>query len=374
MVARLDTVLIKTASRCNLDCSYCYVYQGEDTSWKQQPKKMSVETINALVDRLIEQSKSQNVGFAIVLHGGEPLLLGYERLEYLLRLLRGNFTSEQYPISLQTNGALLNTKLLDLFSEMQVSVSVSIDGNRQANDMARISRSGQSSFDETVKAIQLLKKHPDSRFLFAGTLSVVQPTISAVETYDFLKGLGTPSMDFLFQDGNHEKLPIGKEHFESTEYGNWMSELLDIYLAEQEQIKIPCIDDIIRLSMGGNSSKEGKGKGQELFGILIIETDGEIRKNDTLRLSFDGADFFTVRENVRHTSLARVINSNEFKAVSELQNPTSSTCLNCPVLDVCGGGMPLYRWSNNNGYDNPSVYCKDHLIFIKNVESKLHGI
>jgi uncharacterized protein len=372
MKARLDTVLIKTASRCNFDCSYCYVYQGEDTSWKQQPKKMSVETIDVLVNRLIEQSQTQSVGFAIVLHGGEPLLLGYERLKHLLELLRSNFNSEFYPISLQTNGALLNTKYLDLFSEMRVSVSVSIDGSKKTNDLARVSRSGQSSFDDTVEGINLLKMHPDNAFLFAGTLSVIQPSTPPLDTYNFLKSLGTPSMDFLFQDGNHDKLPVGKKTFESTEYGSWMSELLAIYIAEKEPIKIPCIDDVIRLAMGGRSSKEGKG--QESFGILIIETDGEIRKNDTLRLSFDGADFFSVRENVRDTSLSRVISSSEFKAVSELQNPTSSKCLNCSILDVCGGGMPLYRWSSKDGYDNPSIFCKDHYIFIKSVNSILDGI
>ncbi|MCZ2337666.1 MAG: radical SAM protein [Chitinophagales bacterium] len=372
MAARLDTVLIKTASRCNLDCSYCYVYQGEDTSWRQQPKRMSVETINVLVTRLIEQSQSQSVGFAIVLHGGEPLLLGHERLEYLLKLLRGYFSHDLYPISLQTNGGLLTEKYLNLFSDMKVSVSVSIDGNRQANDLARVSRTGQSSFDDTVKGINLLKSHPNTDFLFAGTLSVVQPSISPIDTYNFLKSLGTPSMDFLFQDGNHDKLPLGKESFESTEYGSWMSKLLTLYLSDDEPIKIPCLDDIIRLSMGGKSSKEGKG--QESFGILIIETDGEIRKNDTLRLSFDGADFFNVRENIRTTSLSRIISSSEFKAVSELQTPTSSTCLNCSVLDICGGGMPLYRWSEKNGYDNPSIFCKDHYIIIKNINEILHGI
>ena len=40
---RLDTILVKTASRCNIDCSYCYVYQGPDSSWRLQPKRMHRE-------------------------------------------------------------------------------------------------------------------------------------------------------------------------------------------------------------------------------------------------------------------------------------------------------------------------------------------
>jgi len=364
--ARLDTVLIKAASRCDLDCTYCYVYQGKDTSWKQQPKRMSEKTINVLVNRLVEQSKYQDVGFAIVLHGGEPLLLGYEKLSLLIKLLRSKLDSQLYPISLQTNGGLLTNELLNLFSENKVSVSVSIDGDKNANDIARITRKGLSSFYKTLKGIELLKNHSDRDFLFAGTLSVIQPSIPPAETYNFLKSLGTPSMDFLFQDGNHNQLPVGKKTFESTEYGSWLSTLLEIYLADKEPIKIPCIDDVLRLSLGGHSSKEGKG--QESFGILIIETDGEIRKNDTLRLSYDGADFFNIREYIKDIPLSKVLESHEFKVVSDLQSTISSTCLDCPIVDVCGGGMPLYRWDAKNGYDNPSVYCRDHYLFIKKAQ------
>lgn len=114
MGVHLDTILIKTASRCNLDCSYCYVYQGSDTSWKQQPKTMSVELIQAICTRLVEQSRKQEEGFAIVLHGGEPLLLGFKKLSILLRKLRRKLNHKYYPISIQTNGVLLTTKLLDL--------------------------------------------------------------------------------------------------------------------------------------------------------------------------------------------------------------------------------------------------------------------
>jgi len=366
MKARLDTILIKTASRCDLDCTYCYVYQGKDTSWKQQPKHMSKNTISVLVDRLVEQSKCQDVGFAIVLHGGEPLLLGYEKLSLLINLLRTELECERYPISLQTNGGLLTNELLTLFSKNKVSVSVSIDGDKDANDIARLTRKGDSSFYKTLKGIELLKTHPDSGFLFAGTLSVIQPSVAPAKTYMFLKNLGTPSMDFLFQDGNHDQLPVGKKTFESTEYGAWLSDLLDIYLTDKDPIKIPCIDDILRLSLGGSSSKEGRG--QESFGILIIETDGEIRKNDTLRLSYDGADFFDRRESIKDIPLLKVLESHEFGAVSDLQSAISLKCSECPIVDICGGGMPLYRWSNDNHYDNPSVYCHDHYLFIKKAQ------
>jgi len=372
MIAHLDTVLIKTASRCNLDCSYCYVYQSNDTSWKEQPKKMSFETIENVSFRIIEQAKKQEKGFAIVLHGGEPLLLGYEKIKLLITKLRSKLDFELYPISIQTNGILLTPDFLDLFSETKVSISVSLDGTKTANDIARIDHLRRSSFEETIKGIKLLESHFDSKFLFAGTLSVIQPTISPLKIYTFLKELNTPSMDFLLQDGNHDRLPIGKKNFNSVEYGTWIVQLLEIYLSDPKPVKIRFIDDLIKLYLGGSSIKEGRGK--ETFGILIIETNGEIRKNDTLRTSFDGADFFQVRKNISSTPLSEILESNEFHASRKLQFPTAQKCIDCSLLKVCGGGMPLYRWSSENGYDNPSVYCYDHQLIIQKIEQTLKNI
>ena len=33
--------IVKVHSRCNLSCSYCYVYEMADQAWRQQPKRMT---------------------------------------------------------------------------------------------------------------------------------------------------------------------------------------------------------------------------------------------------------------------------------------------------------------------------------------------
>ena len=370
-VDRLDTVLIKTASRCNLDCAYCYIYRGPDTSWRLQPKRMSHNVVEAVCRRLVEQAERQDTGFAIVLHGGEPLLLDFDRLASLLCGLRAHLSPDRHPISIQTNGTLLCENLLDLFVETFTSVSVSVDGPREANDLGRLDHRGRSSFTAAMRGIQLLASHPESGFLFAGTLSVIQPCVSPRHVYRFLKALGTPSMDFLLQDGNHDRLPPGKASFCSTEYGQWLIDLLDLYLSDPDPVPIRLIDDTIKLCLGGMSQKEGRGKNHH--GILIIESDGEIRKNDTLRASYEGADRFPLQWNITTTPLSRVISSQEYVACTRLQSPTCSLCSDCDLLAVCGGGMPLYRWSAERGYDNPSVYCHDHAVFIRHVLSQLQA-
>ena len=224
-----------------------------------------------------------------------------------------------------------------------------------------------------MQGIRLLSSHSESAFLFAGTLSVIQPTVDPKIVYEFLKKeLGAPSMDFLLQDGNHDRLPPGKARFSSTEYGQWLKGLLDLYLADPSPVPIRYFDDIIKLCLGGASQKEGRGESP--YGILIVETNGDIRKNDTLRASFEGADRFGSPWNVATTPLSTVIQSREYITYTNMHVPICNVCQDCDLLSVCGGGMQLYRWSNDRGYDNPSVYCHDHMTFIRHVMMRLNEL
>lgn len=66
----IDTVLLKTASRCNLNCTYCYVYNMGDDAWQSQPKRMSLEVLEATIDQLGRLSHAQSHPLSVVMHGG----------------------------------------------------------------------------------------------------------------------------------------------------------------------------------------------------------------------------------------------------------------------------------------------------------------
>src|ERR1043165_1703122 len=97
---QLDTVLLKVTSRCNINCSYCYVYNQGDTAWRRMPKHMSPPIVGDVVRQLSMHLKDQQHPFAVVLHGGEPLLLPRPILESLLQGLR----SEEHTSELQSRG------------------------------------------------------------------------------------------------------------------------------------------------------------------------------------------------------------------------------------------------------------------------------
>src|ERR671939_380935 len=50
----VNTFLCKVASRCNLDCDYCYMYHHADQSWRDRPRFMSDETVTAFARNLAD--------------------------------------------------------------------------------------------------------------------------------------------------------------------------------------------------------------------------------------------------------------------------------------------------------------------------------
>lgn len=339
-----------------------------DTGWKDLPRQISYETIDALTTSLGELSDDQQRPFAVVLHGGEPLLLGYAKLKYLIFSLRDALPDE-CSISLQTNGILIDKKILDLCSNTRTTISVSLDGPKDIHDKNRVGHAGKGTYDRVVQGLELLRHHKDSEFLFTGLLAVVDPTSDPVEIYNFFKTFDPPSVDFIYRDGNHSRLPFGKKSLRSTEYGQWMSGLLDVYLADSDPIKIRILDDLIKLTLGGKGTKDGVGLTN--YGVLIIDTDGTITKNDTLKSSFDGADRFSQHWSIYTNDLPEVLNSEEFIEYHTSQRPSSKICQSCPELNICGGGMALHRWRDDNGYDNPSVYCYDQKLLINHIRQYL---
>lgn len=368
---QLDTVLIKAASRCNINCSYCYVYNMGDSGWITMPKQLSNETILALGKALGRLSGAQQRPFAVVLHGGEPLLLGFEKLRLLLRTLRAAL-SNKYPLSIQTNGTLITDGILDVCAEYETSLGVSLDGPRHINNRHRVDHKGRDTHDEVLRGLERLRKHRDADVLCAGLLAVIDPTSDPSEVYSFFKQLGVSSVDFLYRDGNHSQLPYGKASFHSNEYGRWLSKLLDIYLDDPAPIRIRLLDDLIKLALGRSGTKEGIGNTP--FAIMIIDTDGSITKNDTLKSNFNGADRFDTHWSVHTDDLSEVANSQEFAEYHALQRPTAAACLGCPELRICGGGMPVNRWCNDNGYNNPSVYCADQLFLIAHIRKRISSL
>jgi uncharacterized protein len=126
---------------------------------------------------------------------------------------------------------------------------------------------------------------------------------------------------------------------------------------------------MLRILIGGVGRKEGVGLTD--FGILVLETDGSIAKNDTLKSASPVADQFKGVHSVFDCTLSDVVGSCEFLDYHLSQRPSSAVCNTCLNLSVCGGGMPSHRFSKERGMANPSVFCADQYYLIDRMRRRL---
>src|SRR5579863_5075237 len=179
---QLDTVLLKVTSRCNINCSYCYVYNQGDTNWQRMPKHMSLAIVEGVLKQLAALYEDQEHPFAVILHGGEPLLLPRNILKALLHGL-----ADRLPAScsraIQTNAMLINDDLLELCLRTNTTLSVSIDGPADVNDTFRIAFNGEGTYERVVAGIDRIRRHPQANCIFTGALCVVDPHSNARRVY-----------------------------------------------------------------------------------------------------------------------------------------------------------------------------------------------
>jgi uncharacterized protein len=356
-------IVLKVHSRCNLACTYCYVYESVDQSWRRQPKGMSAATVGQIAQRLGEHArKHRPSSISVVFHGGEPLLVGAAALDRVATAIRAAVpTPTTVDFSVQTNGVLLDEAFLDVFRRHDVRVGVSVDGDQAATDRHRVLPSGRGSYASVARGIRLLAEERN-RGIYGGLLCTVDLANDPVATYEWLvEQFAPPRLDLLLPHGNWSVPPPGRPPtFDESGYSAWLIAIFDRwYAAAQFETEIRLFDSMILSILGGRSETEALGPRSA---IVTVETDGSYERSDALK---------TTQEGLAATGLNVFEHDFDAAVRATTAPPLSDTCRACPVLSVCGGGLLAHRYRADNGFVNPSVYCADLLRVISHVRSRV---
>jgi uncharacterized protein len=366
----IDTYLLKVASRCNLNCTYCYMYNMGDESYRSQPYRMGADTVTALLSRVATYCAQENLREVnFIFHGGEPLLAGagfFRTFVAQAKAILGSGVAVTY--TLQTNGTLLTTTWLDLFHELRISFGISLDGPQAINDANRVQANGAGSYVKVRKAIEAACADSRLQDLFAGVLTVINLTADPCSVYQHYRDLGLRWCDFLLPDGTYDRPPPGLISDGSTPYADWLIAIFDQWFgSEDTSLSIRLFEHIIRLLFAPGSGHDALGGGKN--GLVVIETDGGIEPTDVLKIC--GPAFTKLGLNV-HSNEIRDACSVELMALYQ-QGAAGlcETCRACPIVSVCGGGYLPHRYSSRSGFANPSVYCRDLMKLITHVRTRV---
>lgn len=366
--ARITSFLVKLASRCNLDCDYCYVYHHADQGWRSLPRLLSADDREAFASRLAEYAAEAGLKrAAVIFHGGEPLLAGADTIVSFTRRLREAVGPDvELEVGLQTNGLLLTDVVLDALETERIAVSLSFDGPREVNDLHRTTRRGRSSYEKVAAALERLKRRPDT---FAGVIAVIDPSVSPETLLEFFSGHAPPKVDFLLPDSHHGHLPPGRDA-DPQLYERWLIEAFDLWFDRYPELRVRTFEALLDAVAGLSSGTDAFGLGD--VSLITIETDGTYHDLDVLKVVGDGAT--RLEGSVRDTPIVAVAGSPAIAAHRRLlsKDGLSPVCRECAVVDVCGGGSVPHRFGDG-GFENPTIYCREMKSLIAHVRQRLEG-
>lgn len=371
-----STLILKLTGFCNLDCSYCYMFNLADRTYGRVERLCPADTAVLAVRRLVEDARSAGRSTVhLVLHGGEPLLWPHGRFEVLFdAIAEMRSQGVEINVSLQTNGLVVPDRTADLLAGHDATIGISLDGPEEINDRRRVRHDGSGSYRQVVESVGRLldRGFPPERL---GFLSVVDPSLSPKEYFEWADGLPSRNVSLLWPieySWESPPWPAGEEeeYRRRPLYGSWMAEAFAQWWDRHvETIQVRQFLYTIARMMG--LPRHSDSIGNDFVDMLVVNTDGGIEYPDYLRAHRDGGS--RTRYSVHAHSLAEVRTEDPlFRDLLRLRTRLPAECAACRNEDVCGGGFLAGR-SDSGGFapNLRSVLCWDQMFYFDAVRERI---
>lgn len=178
--------------KCNLNCTYCFASAGEN--YRGIVREFNKEKIENLLNFTFDFFEDKDSIRLDLVSGGEPLL-AFETIKELvfLRDQMQEKTNKNMMIWLCTNGTLLNEEICDFLNQNNISIGISLDGDKKVHDKYRKFKDESGTYSTIVNNINFIKNNPNysSKFKDIWGLTVITPqTESIVDIIKHHKKIG----------------------------------------------------------------------------------------------------------------------------------------------------------------------------------------
>src|ERR1700722_12099946 len=314
--------VIRVCGRCDLACDHCNNYEHVDQTRQHKPSVMADETVVQTAQRISEHARAHRLARVnVVLYGGDPLLLGHDRLRGLLHTLRSAIDPvTRLNLVLHTNGGQLDEEFCELFARYGVRVSVALDGGL-AEDMQWRIANGTGRSVRVPPALTVLNR-PEYRYLFAGILCRVDVENDPIAVYEAMLAHKPPQLHLLLPRAtmNHQPLvPPGGQAPSSA----WLDKLQARWQRDGSRVPIRFFGPRPTAGRGGEAA------GLDPIPLVVIATDGGWEKAGPPPTARGGAD----------------------AAQSEIDGLDGDSM--GPARD---GGLCVRRYRPGSGFDSRPVY------------------
>lgn len=192
----IRSLTINVTQVCNLHCTYCAA--GGDGTYGDPVTRISVEKTLPQLKFIIDSMKPGRK-FHITFVGGEPLLYP-EGIKAIYDYVNEYAQAKNiFPIfSVVTNATVITEKVLDIFKNIKVHITVSLDGDKETNDVLRPTKTGASSTALTLDGIKKLHIIKDSLQSMGISAVFNEMNQNILDSYNFFNTLRPDWVEFTF--------------------------------------------------------------------------------------------------------------------------------------------------------------------------------
>jgi uncharacterized protein len=348
----IDVVVAQPTPFCNISCNYCYLPQ------RAVRAVMTQSTVHALFEKVFASGWASD-DLTIIWHAGEPLVVPisfYQTAFETIRALRPSSVRVRH--SMQTNGTLISREWCDFFKSWNVGVGVSIDGPRRFNDEHRLTRSGRSSFDRTIRGIRMLRAE---RVPFHVISVLSQSNMDAPEEMlDFYLAEGIEDVCFNVEES--EGAHVSALFADSDPQRRLRNFLSQFWRLSRQGDGIRFIREIdgMMLRVFRGEGREFRNAQVEPFGMLNVDCYGNVSSFSPELLGLQNREYenFTFG-NINSSSLEDMLHSPGMQAMRRDIAAGVELCRRtCEYFSVCGGGAPVNKLSENSSFNSGrTAFC-----------------
>ena len=361
-------IMIKpVGSLCNLRCRYCYYLDKADIYGGKEPR-MTYEMLETFIREYIAANDVPEVLFNW--HGGEPLLMGLDFYRKAIQLQKKYASGKRIRNALQTNATLVTAEWAAFFRENGFLIGVSLDGPKDVHDCYRAGKGGGSTSERVVKGIAELYK--------AGVDYNIMATVNhksegrGLEIYQFLKGAGTRSIQFMpvlehvkggrIVSPDEEGSQIAPWSVSAEGFGRFLCDIFDYWVRHDVgNVFINQFDSTLSMWCG-----EQPGTctfAQTCGGNSVIEHNGDLYP----------CDHFVYEDyrigNVLETDLRTLMASEkQIRFGIDKRNGLPKKCVTCRWYFACHGECPKHRFNRtDSGEPGLNALCDGYSMFFSHV-------
>lgn len=329
----LEATLYLTTA-CNLRCITCYVSAGAPLR-----NELSVEEWLRIIEKLSDLGTRY-----VYLLGGEPTLLGKDKLSKLIK------ASREYGMvtGMSTNGYFINEEMAKAIRKAGINqVQLSIDGaSASVNDAIR----GKGSFEAAIRAANVLKKEGINF-----STSMVITSTNYFQSLEFVKmseSLGASAATLIvaqpFGNATNKIIPTRSEVQEAYDLLKYYKPKIKLilngfrfYLKDFFQIGL-------KLDRTLNKSKKDASVCQAGKSRFVINSNGDVY----------GCELLMEPAFKEGNALKDILNdiwNNGFSAFRRRNSSKIYGCDSCPFSKICNSGCPAraYRFYGSFNHKDP---------------------